>query len=141
MSQVNSFQKFNKSALSHPNTTLSGSSNILVVEDEALVALSIEIELAEMDYQPIGPAVSIAEAKRFLDKYTVDGAILDVTLKDGEVFPFADLLAERNIPFVFHSGNQDTKALEDRYKLPAFTKPTHPRVLVEKIGSLVKERD
>ena len=112
---------------------------VLVVEDEAMIAMALEMELNDMDYEAIGPAISTHEAERLLESTDIDGAILDVVLVDGEVFPIAEALKARDIPFVFHSGNQDPEELEQRFSAPSFMKPTHPQVLIKSLEALISK--
>jgi CheY-like chemotaxis protein len=73
--------------------------NILVVEDEALVALLIQEVVEEAGHACVGPAASVGEACALIDSCHVDAALLDIWLKDDEfVYPAARKLASRGIP-------------------------------------------
>ncbi len=97
---------------------------ILVVEDESLVAMLLETILEDMGCVPIGPASSVREAHSLLaDNADLDGALLDVNVAGTEVFPVADALVERKLPFVFSTGYGEG-GLPDRYKgHPTIQKP------------------
>jgi CheY-like chemotaxis protein len=77
---------------------------VLLVEDEAIIAIMLEDMLAELGCEVIGPAASIAEAIQLAGAESLGGAFLDVNLGGESVYPVADLLAARGIPFVFVSG-------------------------------------
>jgi DNA-binding response OmpR family regulator len=77
---------------------------VLLVEDEALVAMLIEDVLSEAGYQLVGAAPSLSAARAALERHGADMAILDVNLGGEPIFPFARALAEREIPFLFVTG-------------------------------------
>src|SRR4051812_36415564 len=89
---------------------------VLVVEDETLIAMMIEDLLADMGCIVVGAAATIAQALALLadPAFQIDGALLDVNLGGEKVFPVADALAQRAIPFVFATG-YGKDALEPRH--------------------------
>ncbi|MGQ8632029.1 response regulator [Agrobacterium sp. DKPNP3] len=107
---------------------------VLLVEDEMFVALDIQMTLEDEGWEVLGPFASTREALEFLEAHTVDCAILDVRLTDGEVFPVADRLTDSGIPFVFHSAHANPAKLEQDYpQALVCQKPCHPTALVEKL--------
>lgn len=110
---------------------------VLLVEDEVFVAMDIQMTLEDEGWTVAGPFPSTAEALAYLDHNTPTCAILDVRLTDGDVFPVADRLRQKNVPFVFHSGHADGRALEQAYPASAFCqKPCLPTSLVEQVERL-----
>lgn len=102
---------------------------ILVAEDEFLIALDLEVLLQEAGAR-VRLAATVGEAVAAA-RNGIDAALLDVSLADGEVFPAADLLTERGLPIVFHSGHAATDELLERYpQAHALPKPAHERVLL-----------
>ena len=96
---------------------------ILVVEDEMLVAMSIEDMLLDLGHEVaglasrLGPALALARESRF------DAAMLDVNLAGEPSFPVADLLIGRGIPFLFATG-YGRSGIEERYRdFPLLQKP------------------
>lgn len=77
---------------------------ILIVEDEAIIALNLAYAVEDVAGEVVGPVGSIAEAFALLDVAPVSGAVLDANLADGEVTPLALHLLERGVPFVLHTG-------------------------------------
>lgn len=75
---------------------------ILVVEDEPLIAMMVEDMLAELG-AVIGPAGSLAEAL-LLAEEQIDAALLDVNLEGERVYPVAERLTVRGVPFVIATG-------------------------------------
>ena len=78
---------------------------ILVVEDDATIALGLETALRDAGYEVLGPVPSLARAMEALRGEELDAAVLDILLGDEEVFPAAHLLDERGIPFLFLTGH------------------------------------
>jgi DNA-binding response OmpR family regulator len=77
---------------------------ILVVEDEPLLAMASADLLADSGYAVAGPASSVKQGMQLIEQDAIDGAILDINLRGEMVFPLADALAERAIPFVYVTG-------------------------------------
>ena len=77
---------------------------VLLLEDEPLVALLIKESVEEMGYEVLGPFDKIADALSFAVKEEFLTAILDINLHGELVFPVADLLSKRDIPYLFVTG-------------------------------------
>jgi CheY-like chemotaxis protein len=79
---------------------------VLVVEDEALVAMLVEDFLTDLGCVVVGVAGTLAHGLTMANDRTlaIDGAMLDVNLGGDKVFPIADVLLGRSIPFVFATG-------------------------------------
>lgn len=78
---------------------------ILIVEDESLVAMLLETILEDMGALPVGAISTVDEALVLLDDdHELDAALLDVNVAGREVFPVAEALKARGIPFVFSTG-------------------------------------
>lgn len=105
---------------------------ILVVEDDAVLALDIALTLGDDGAAIAGPCASLATAMARADRPgAFDAAVLDVDLRDETVFPLADRLVASATPFVFHTGHHDLRALRARYAgVPIVAKPADPAVLV-----------
>ena len=97
---------------------------ILVVEDEFLVAEEIAQALEDRGAQVIGPFPTVSRALRYLEAGSpVDAAVLDINLQGEMVYPVADALRERGVPFVFATGYA-LWAIPERYRhLPRCEKP------------------
>lgn len=111
--------------------------SVLVAEDEFLVAFHWETVLEEQGAE-VKTAATVQEAMPFAAD-GIDCALLDVSLLDGDVFPVADLLHKRGIPFIFHSGHAELGELAKRYPgAEAITKPASERVLVATLERMMK---
>lgn len=89
---------------------------VLVVEDEALLALELETGLRELGCEVVGPARNLAEAQRLAESEPrLAAAVLDVNLGGGElVFTVADALAARGVPYLLATGYGSAGPLEGR---------------------------
>lgn len=102
---------------------MSGPQNILVVEDEPLIAMMLEDFLDVLGKTMAGSADTVADALAVIEAGGVDAAILDVNLRAGEKsWPIADALAARGIPYVFATGGS-ADSLADAYR----DRPTLPK--------------
>ncbi|MGH6737052.1 MAG: response regulator [Methyloceanibacter sp.] len=96
---------------------------VLVVEDEALIALQLEDMLTELGCAVVGPASRVAQALQLLDGEKVDAAVLDLNIAGELVYPVADALAHRGLPYIFATG-YGVEGLTERYRdRPVLEKP------------------
>jgi DNA-binding response OmpR family regulator len=84
---------------------VSSSPCCLIVEDQVLIALSIEAYLEDAGYSVVGPIINSADALAWLRTHTPQIAILDYSLKDGACTELAAKLSQRQIPFLVYSGH------------------------------------
>ena len=88
---------------------------ILVVEDEYLIAMSLQDALENAGSVVVGPVPSVDKAiQKIESEPDIDAAVLDVNLGGMLAYPVADMLIARKIPFVFTSGYEDN-VLRSRY--------------------------
>ena len=78
--------------------------NVLVIEDEPLIAMMLEDFVDVLGHRLAGVADSAADALPRIAAGGIDAAILDVNLRDGPCWRVADALAAANIPFVLATG-------------------------------------
>lgn len=88
---------------------------VLVVEDEIMIAVMIEDVLTDLGCEMLGPVSKLDTAMRLAQEESFDAAILDVTIRGGQIFPVAELLLARSVPFAFASG-YDEWALPESLK-------------------------
>lgn len=86
---------------------------ILIAEDEYLLADDLTRYFEASGAKVLGPAPTIECARELLP--LAQAAILDVNLSGQYVFPLADELAERAVPFVFFTGYDDI-AIPERFR-------------------------
>jgi CheY-like chemotaxis protein len=96
---------------------------LLVVEDEYLIRMLLEDMLADLGYDVAAAVGTIAEASELAAHGDFNAAILDVNLDGEEVYPVAEILAKRGLPFVFVTGYGE-RSLNELYRdHPALQKP------------------
>jgi DNA-binding response OmpR family regulator len=111
---------------------------ILVLEDEALIALNVQDELQDAGYEVAGPFSTCSAALNWLQTTTPDMAILDTTLKDGPCQEVALELSRREVPFLIYSGYQeDQQLLSDFQHVTWIEKPVPPEALVQACQQLL----
>lgn len=114
---------------------------ILVVEDEYYLAAEFANELSDAGATVLGPVGTIEDALELIDaEATFDGAVVDINLRGDKVFPVADRLFARDVPFVFVTG-YDQSAIPARYQdVPRCEKPIDVKKVAEAIGQERKRR-
>jgi CheY-like chemotaxis protein len=117
-----------------------GPTRILLVEDEAIIAIMIEDMLADLGCEVVGPAANVAEAIRLAQTEPLAGAFLDVNIAGTSIYPVADLLSARQIPFVFVSG-YGAGGIDPRFVgTPVLSKPILDVDLERALDDMRKQR-
>lgn len=111
---------------------------ILLVEDEALVAMMVEDMLRDFGATVAGPAHALAQALEFAATEALDAALLDVNLGGEPVYPVAEELARRGIPFAFASGYGESGIAEGFRDRPVLQKPFDEATLVSVLSGLIR---
>ncbi len=97
---------------------------VLVVEDESLVAMLLETILEDMGCTPVGPAATVDEGLRLATgEEPIDAALLDVNVAGRQVFPIAQALKDRGVPFVFSTGYGEGGLPDEWRGQPTLQKP------------------
>jgi len=100
-------------------------SRVLIVEDEALVAMLLEDMLIDAGYAVAGTMSAIQPALEFVaeDAAAFEVAILDVNLRGQPIFPVAEALVAAGKPFVFATGYGAGSLPETWRDRPTLQKP------------------
>ncbi|WP_437810988.1 response regulator [Sorangium sp. So ce1078] len=96
---------------------------ILIVEDEPIIASSLEDVLTDLGCVVVGPALNMRDAIRLAREAEMDGASLDVNIAGEKVYAVADILMARGIPFVFITGYGKAGLRESDLGRPVLQKP------------------
>ncbi|MDQ4135424.1 MAG: response regulator [Pseudomonadota bacterium] len=117
------------------------SPRVLLVEDEALIALALADDLEMAGYEVAGPFHRCSDSLDWLGRETPDLAIIDIHLRDGSSAELAEVLRERGVPFIIFSGERRDRQVADAFAGALWlSKPVGTRELLETVGSIVPAR-
>jgi CheY-like chemotaxis protein len=110
--------------MTSPITHLNGK-RLLVVEDEAFVALMLEALLEGFGCDVVGVAGTLSRGLEYAadEDLAIDGAVLDINLGGEKVFPVAQRLVARGVPFIFCTGYGAEGVPGDFAGVPTLAKP------------------
>lgn len=115
---------------------------IIIVEDEAVVALDFKMMLREIGYTDISFFTRGSETLEYLKNEKPLLAILDIRLADDiSGLEIAQKLKEKNVPFIFLSAFSDKKNYENALKLnpiDILSKPVSTNDLINSINKIKK---
>lgn len=104
-------------------------SSVMLVEDEALVAMSVNELMTDFGFSVVGPFGRVSEAAAALKKGGIDAAILDINLGGELVYPLAEKLIEAKVPFIFVTG-YGPESIDRRFAMvPVLQKPIEREAL------------
>ncbi len=112
---------------------------VLVVEDEALIAMLTCDYLEELGCSIVGPVATADKALAAIEGEPVDLAVLDVNLGNGRTsFPIAKALSERSTPFMFVTGYGSSGAREEFPDARVLAKPFSDAQLAKELAALLE---
>jgi CheY-like chemotaxis protein len=112
---------------------------VLVVEDEILIGMLLEDMLGDLGYTVAATAARVDEGVKLAREVEVDFAILDVNLNGQDVYPVAEVLANRGIPFVFATGYGEHGLPAAYQHRPTLQKPFQQDTLEQKLADLFRK--
>ena len=115
------------------NVPASAHPRVLVVEDEALIALEIAHVLSDAGFDVIGPARAVAAALSLIEESGCDVAVLDVNLGGETSEPVAWRLLAKGTPFVTLSGYSRAQHPPVFSSAPVLAKPLQPELLITEV--------
>ena len=112
---------------------------VLLVEDEPLIAIDVEHHLRRSGARVIA-AANLDAAWPIANHPQLSAAVIDLRLGEESAIPLCRLLADRNVPFVVHTGYA-ADAVEDEWPaIRIIRKPADPvdvvHALIGALGSL-----
>jgi CheY-like chemotaxis protein len=122
--------------MSGPTPDAASPRRVLVVEDEMLIGMLLEDMLTDMGHTVVAIVPRVNEALATARRESFDVAILDVHLNGQAVFPVAEVLIERGIPFVFATGYGERGLPEQYRNRPILQKPFAMDDLVKTLAAL-----
>ena len=112
---------------------------VLVVEDEYLVAKSLESVLRALGCNVVGTAATIEDACDVIRRNALDAAVLDINLSPGTCEPVARALRYRQVPFIFLTGYSNLNMLPDDLRgYRILTKPADAATLARVLQEAVR---
>src|SRR3954468_10791580 len=97
--------------------------NVLIVEDEPLIAMMLEDFLESLGHKVVASCESVDEALAHVAAGGFEVAILDISLKDGQIWPVADRLAAAGTPFILATGGHVDPPPAAHAGAPVLAKP------------------
>jgi CheY-like chemotaxis protein len=111
---------------------------VLVVEDEYFIADDVATELVSVGAHVVGPVPDLPGAIEVIASgEPIDVAVLDINLQGETVYPLADALRERQVPFVFATGYGHALIPEGYRDVPRWEKPHDHRELARMLPNLL----
>ena len=117
--------------------------SIVILEDEALIALEGEDSLRDAGFKTAGIFSSCAEALNWFEGNSPDAVVMDIDLADGDCVRIARLLQTRDIPFVVHSASFANSGFHDPIFLYGrwVAKPASPSELRDAVRASLSVAD
>ncbi len=112
----------------------------LIVEDQALIGMSLEASLEEAGFEVVGPFGRKAQALAWLGADTPELALLDILLPDGSSVELARELKRRGVPFAIYSGLKPEAGAPEFEDVPWLEKPVSRRALADTLSQLLPGR-
>ncbi|MBB36317.1 MAG: two-component system sensor histidine kinase/response regulator [Hirschia sp.] len=91
------------------------SGDVLLVEDNIIIALDTEEALLELGATRVHVASTVESAMEILDEHTPSLALLDLNLGDETSEPIAERLESMGVTFVFGTGYGELAPVKDRF--------------------------
>ena len=110
---------------------------ILVVEDEYLLADDVAQWLSSAGVIVAGPFGSSRDVERAIAHGRLDAAVLDIGLQGESVYSLAAALAQRQVPFVFHTGYSANVIPQAFAHVPVVEKPADCKALVSAVQQVM----
>ena len=112
---------------------------ILIVEDEPVIALSLEEVLIDAGFQIAGVVGKLDKAVALIESGTCDAAIVDANLAGVSASPAAIALAARGLPYIMMSGYSKEQMRGEYPRAVFLSKPCRPELLLETLNSILLE--
>ncbi len=112
-------------------------STVLLLEDEALIAVTLQADLEDAGYVVAGPFVTCASAMEWLADHRPDVAILDTVLKDGPCKEVALALTRQGVPLLVYSGHaEDRNTLSELTSAIWVEKPATTETILQAVAGV-----
>ncbi|MFE1602638.1 response regulator [Methylobacterium sp. ID0610] len=109
----------------------------MVVEDDYFIAMDVKYILQQAGADVVGPVPDVEQALALIGAGSLDAAVLDVNLRNEEVYLIADRLREDGVPYLFATGEEQIADRSDYRTRPKLMKPILDTELVQAVGKLM----
>lgn len=113
---------------------------ILVVEDEPVIALTLEEVLIDAGFAIAGVAGKLDKALALVESGACDAAIVDANLVGVSASPVAIALEARGLPYIVMSGYSPDQMRGEYPRAIFLSKPCRPELLLETLNSILRAR-
>jgi len=113
--------------------------NILVVEDEWLIAIDIQMMIEDLGHRVVGPASNVATAMELIEGHKIDAAFLDITLRAENSYPIAEKLDAMAIPVTFVSAYAKKEIPSRFHEFDLLPKPSTLHILARQLNKMLGE--
>ncbi len=111
---------------------------ILIVEDDFIISMELDTILAAAGAEVVGPCRTVAQATRLIDQDRIAAAILDFRLGPDTSMPVARQLSQHGIPFVFFTGQINTRVIHAEWPgAKVISKPFERRIILAAVADLL----
>jgi CheY-like chemotaxis protein len=114
---------FRNASVCRKRAAVTATRSVLVVEDESLIAMMLEDFLDSLGHKVAGTCETVPDALARIEQGGFDVAILDVNLNGQRVWPVADRLAAKGIPYILATGGHIDPPPPEHASAPVLSKP------------------
>jgi DNA-binding NarL/FixJ family response regulator len=114
---------------------------VLLVEDQMIVAMQIEDMLHAAGCEVVGPVGTVHGAITLAKEAALDVAVLDIDLDGEKVYPVAEELQARGIPFILATGYGESTLPENRRDQPRLSKPFQREQLEQLLRRVINPKE
>ena len=110
---------------------------VLVVEDEFLISLTTVDFLESLGCEVVGPAARLGAAFELAQSESLDAAVLDINIAGDMVWPVAEVLRRRGVPFIFLSAHPRLSEIPIPFAaVPRLEKPLEQNRLLRQLSAI-----
>ena len=95
--------------------------------------------LKDFGIEPVGPVPTVRAALRMVDSLDLDGAVMDIRVRDENTFPVCRLLRAQGVPFVFLTGTRRGAIPNEFREVPIVAKPFEAATLLDAVQAMVPD--
>ena len=113
--------------------------HVLVAEDDHIQCDGIVACITDFGATVVGPAHNLSEAHQLVTSNSIDIAVVDIDLGDGDTFDLARVLQSKGLPFIFATGYNCRKVPPDFGHVRCLEKPFTEDALVSSLVDAISQ--